>query len=490
MQLGPWKAKDEEKRKLGIEVATLRRALSTQQKARARLEKEVKDLKREKEEAIKRIRELEERCKELKRQRDRYRDMIFKANVRLEQNPREEGASEEEVVVAKKRKRGGQKGHLGRGRKMPSRIDEVRRIYLETCPDCGTPLKRSNTIEKHTVEDIPPPEVTQAQVIRYEIEKQWCRKCQRPVKAKVSEVIPKCRLGINLLLYVLIHKYIARSTWDTISWSLGHWYGIQVSEGALVEMAHRARKWLGKKYEQILEEIRASPVKHADETGWRVKGRNHWLWGFFTREQAYYRIEESRGKGVPEKILAGSHPDDVLVRDDYSGYGKLPLKHQSCWAHLLADSSEAAHAPGASLEVGELHEELKRIYVSLEEVVEQPFEASERQAAYTYFSKELKEIMEAKYHHQDTRKIQARIAHQGTNLLTALLYEKVPLTNNLAERGLRPMVVTRKISGGSRSWEGAKTHAVNMSILQTLRFQQQPLIPTLKNYLLYSLSQD
>jgi hypothetical protein len=30
------------------------------------------------------------------------------------------------------------------------------------------------------------------------------------------------------------------------------------------------------------------------------------------------------------------------------------------------------------------------------------------------------------------------------------------------------MVVTRKISGGSRSPEGAATHAINMSIIQTI----------------------
>lgn len=44
-----------------------------------------------------------------------------------------------------------------------------------------------------------------------------------------------------------------------------------------------------------------------------------------------------------------------------------------------------------------------------------------------------------------------KTAAQNKNLLTALLYENVPLTNNLAERAIRPMVVTRKISGGSRS---------------------------------------
>jgi len=484
MQLGFWKSKDEEKRKLRVRVATLERALAAQKKARIKLEQKVKELKWEKKEDRKRIKELEERCKELEQQRDRFRNMIFKPNVKHYHKVEGKSDEESEVPVFKKQKRGGQKGHPGRGRKIPERVDEVRRVYLEKCPNCGEALGRSNSIEEHTVEDIPPVEQTQSRVTRYETELQWCRKCKRVVKAVIEEVIPRSRLGINVLLYVFIHKYVARSSWDTIVWSLDHWYGIKVSKGALVRMVHRARERLEKEYESILEQIRASPVKHADETSWRIDGVNHWLWGFFTNRQAYYIIEESRGKGVPEKILNGSHPDDVLVRDDYAAYRKLLLKHQSCWSHLLGDSGEAAKQPGASAEVCRLHRNLKQMYASICKIIAQPFERGSRQVAYDHFSKEIQNIVKAKYHHQDTRKIQVRIANQGTNLLTALLYDNVPLTNNLAERGIRPMVVTRKISGGSRSLEGAKTHAVNMSILQTIRLQQQPLIPILKNYLL------
>lgn len=493
MRLGPWRSSDEEKRKLRVEVAALRRALKTQQEVRAGLLKELQkleqELKQEKKESEKRIKELEDRCRELESQRDRYRDMIFKPNKRSKKGDKEEREDIKEVydTLTPKRKRGGQKGHHGRGRKAPEHVDEVSRIYLQTCPDCGSQVERGKNIEKHTVEDIPPIGAYRKEVTRYETELQWCPKCKRRVKAKNHEVIPRSRFGINVLFYVLIHKYIARSSWDTIVWSLAHWYGIQVSKGSLVGMLHRTQKWLGDRYEQILEQIRASPVKHADETGWRVDGINHWLWGFFTKEHAYYTIEESRGKGVPERILTGSHHDDVLVRDDYAAYHKLPINHQSCWAHLLRDSNEAAKVPDASIEMVTLHEELKKLYSSLKEIIATPFKDSERKTAYDRFGKELQHIVEAKYHHQDTMKIQSRISHQKTNLITALLHDNVPLTNNLAERGIRPMVVMRKISGGNRSQEGAKTHAVNMSILQTIRFQQQPLIPTLKNYLVSSV---
>jgi len=490
MQLGSWKSKDEEKRKLRVKVATLGRALEAQQKARAKLEKEKDGLKRENKELSQKVTKLERRCKELERQRDRYRDMIFKPNVKkqTEEATNQEGSDVDILEnLKKKRRRGAQKGHPGRGRRIPKRVDEVRRVYLEKCPDCGEALERSSSVEEHTVEDIPPIEQTQSKVTRYEKELQWCKKCKKTVKAVIEEVIPQARLGINVLLYVLTQKYIARSSWDTIVWSLDHWYGIKVSKGTLVGMLHRARRWLGKRYDRILEQIRASPVKHADETGWRVDGVNHWLWGFFTDKHAYYRVEESRGGGVPRRILHGSHQEDVLVRDDYGAYSKLLFKHQSCWTHLLRKSREAARDPAASVEVRKLHEKLKQMYASLQKIIDQPFKPAERQKAYDHFNQELQIIIETKYHHQDTKKIQTRIANQETNLLTALLYDNVPLTNNLAERCFRSPVTARKISGGSRSEEGAKTFAVHMSILQTIRLQQQPFIPTIKNHLLSPL---
>ena len=482
-----WKSRDEEKRRLRTRVAMQEQTITRYKAARAEIEKENKELKEKCNRLKKEMRELERRSDELRRQRDRYRDMVFKPNNKPE-NQKDE--REESKIVEPKRKRGGQKGHKGYGRKRPNKVDEVKRVYLEKCPICENKLKRTEEINPHTIEDIPSPEILKPRVIRYETEKQWCSNCKKKVKAIPEGVIPGSQFGINLILYVMLQKYGAKSSWDSIIFDLITLFGIKVSKAGLVGMLHRTRKWLGVEYEQILEEIRGSPVKHADETGWRVNGENHWLWGFFTKRGAYYSIEESRGKGVAEKHLEGSHEEDVLVRDDYAGYKKLKLKHQSCWPHLLRKSHEAANDVKASEEVKEMHKNLKKIFYELSTIIDEPYEEIRRKEAHDRFKKKIDEIVASKYRDKETKKIQTRINNQTTNLITALLYDGVPLTNNLAERSLRPMVVTRKISGGSRSWEGAKTHAVNMSIFQTIRMQQQPLLATLKHYLLSALPKD
>jgi hypothetical protein len=483
-----WMNIDEEKRKLSAANARKDRALKQLRLAKKKLEEELKqakqqarEWKRKYEEERKKNEESDQRIIEIERQRDRYRDMIFKPNRKKGEGCEVAGGLKES---RRKRKRGAQKGHKGYGRKRPEKVDEEKRLYLERCPTCESKLNRSKTTKSHTVEDIPALTDSRSKVTRYQTEVQWCPECKKSVKARAVGVIPKSRLGINVLLYVLVHKYMCREPWVAIVDNLYNWYGLHVSKGSLVDMMHRAREWMGERYDDLLEQIRSSPVKYADETSWRREGVNLWLWGFFTDKHAYYTIEESRGKGVPERVLKGSHPEDVLVRDDYGAYMKLSMLHQSCWSHLLRESHERDSRPEASPEVKKLHEKLKTMFLSLEKIIEQPFVLKDRKIAYRFFKRKIQEIIDLQFEHDDSKEIQTRINNQKTNLITALLHENVPLTNNHSERNLRNFVVARKISGGSRSNNGAKTHAVLMSIIQSIRLQKLSIVPTLKNYLL------
>lgn len=58
--------------------------------------------------------------------------------------------------------------------------------------------------------------------------------------------------------------------------------------------------------------------------------------------------------------------------------------------------------------------------------------------------------------------------------------------NNSAERMLRPAVLMRKLSGGSRSKKGALTHETNLSVIETLRKENkgQDIYPAMKKLVL------
>jgi len=462
-----------EARYLRVKSAQLDRARLAQKSRADRLEEENRKLKKTIRDLKEQEKKIQEELDKTRRQRDTYKGMIFKPKV---------VEKVKETNLGKKL--GGQPGHIGTSRKLPSKADIRVRVFLKSCPHCHNLLKRSNSFESHTIEDIPHFEEVKTKVTQYRLERQWCTVCHKEVAGKPALVIPHSRLGINLIIQILIFKYVCRMSFEVLVNILYQTYGVSITTSGVIDILKRTRKYLKKDYGELLKAIRSSPTKHSDETGWRIKGLNSWLWAVLTKQEVYYTIEETRGKGVAENTLAGSKDTDVLIRDDYAGYKNLSLKQQSCWAHLLRKAKEEADQLNSSQEIKGFHQALKEIYQKLSEIIFQPFSLEERQQAYQNYSAKLQTITTTTFKSQDAQRIQTRIKNQGNNLLTALLYEGVPLTNNLAERQIRPAVVIRKISGGSRSHLGAETFATNFSVIQTIRLRNQPLIPTLQNMLL------
>jgi len=75
---------------------------------------------------------------------------------------------------------------------------------------------------------------------------------------------------------------------------------------------------------------------------------------------------------------------------------------------------------------------------------------------------------------------------EKNNLFEFVKNPEVDGTNNAAERALRPAVIARKVSGGSRSEKGAKNYEILMSIVQTLRQNGKNLVDHGSNILLTS----
>lgn len=467
-----------EMRFLRQRAATLERAHLSQKQKAERLEEENQRLQQENNRLRKREQELLEKLKDTEKQRDTYKGMVFKSEKHYGS-----GLSEEHK---EKKCRGGQPGHKGHGRQLPEMINRFVHTYLVRCPDCGRFVSRSNSCDTHTVTDISHWQDMTPVSTEYEIERQWCTHCHKEVSGQPQGVIPGSRLGSNLILSVLVWKYRCRMTLAQIADHLSTYYGLSVSEGTLVDILSRTTQWFGETYDQILAEIRGSPVKHGDETGYRVNGQNFWCWTAVTKKSSYYTIEESRGKGVADEIFMCS--SGVLVRDDYSGYTHLELPQQSCWAHLLRKSHEACMSSDASDEVKKLHQQLKQLFLLLSEDIKRPFHLKHRHQLHGWYKEDIERIIKTQYVNHDVQAIQTRVKNQNTNLLTALLYPDVPLTNNPAELAVKQVVGLRKVSGGSKTHSGAKIHAINLSVIETIRKQNLPLLDTLQEYLLQGVT--
>ena len=314
----------EELQLLRIELRTLRQEVARFKHAWQLQKSRADCFEQENQELRVRFKLLEKENEQLKAKLDsttahknKLTGMIFKSNIK----------SEKEI---NNRSRGGQKGHIGHGREKPKKIDQEKLVYLTHCQDCGNKVDQTDVTYERIVEDIP---LSPVLITLYHIERQWCQYCQKEVRATPTGTLEGFRVGLNTIIWLLFYKYRLRTPLNRITEALKEQYQLKLTEGAIQHILHHLKKRFGTKYQQIVKTIKKAPVKHGDETSWRVEGINNWCWLFASQKAALYTIEETRGKAVPITVL-GKDPSGILVRDDYAAYQHLPMEQQSCWAHL------------------------------------------------------------------------------------------------------------------------------------------------------------
>lgn len=146
--------------------------------------------------------ELEQEKDQLKSERDKFREMLFKFNHKKHTSRMEH----EPAVRAKE----------SYVRTMPEIIDEYRTAELIQCPLCDHELLKQVDSYQRIIEDIPSYEQLKSKTIQYTISRYYCKHCKKIVSAKPKDALPKSRLGINVLLYVLHAKYRLRLSHDLI----------------------------------------------------------------------------------------------------------------------------------------------------------------------------------------------------------------------------------------------------------------------------------
>ncbi len=221
---------------------------------------------------------------------------------------------------------------FARARMTPThRVEHV----VEQCPDCGTQLSGGWAQRTREVIDLPqvPAQVTEHVYLTRTCPR--CRRCCVPKAQLDGVVMGKQRLGINVISLIAVLREEARLPLRTIRWHLDTVHGLQLSLGAIVAATQQVAGKAQRVVADILEQVRGSPVVHADETGWRQDGHNGYVWTFSTPNLRYF-LRRNRGKAVVDEVL-GDDFAGVLVSDFYAAYHHYAGPKQRCWAHLLRD---------------------------------------------------------------------------------------------------------------------------------------------------------
>ena len=258
---------------------------------------------------------------------------------------------------------------------------------------------------------------------------------------------------------------------------------LTVSPATMTRQMQRIAEWLSGDYQKLILQMRCAPHVHADETGWRTDGKNGYLWALTSPAATVYHVDKSRSSKVIQNLL-GKAFGGTLVSDFYSAYGKMNCKKQKCLVHLLrelAESAEKSPAFAATLffkDARGLVKRMLRLKPQWEALGDKRYFQRVRE-----LERHLGKLVTASYEEPNAKRLSRRmIKHQKE--LTAFLYDKdLDGTNNAAERAIRPAVVARKISGGSRSKNGAAAWAVLASLLRSAGQRGQNLLETVRSML-------
>jgi len=188
-------------------------------------------------------------------------------------------------------------------------------------------------IKDRFVDDIEPAKPNKK---KYSIHRKWCPHYKKLMSEKPGGVIPKCRLGLNLLLFIAFYRYVLAMPVNKICTVLEEYYEIHVSTVTIINELNLLAKAFGHDFGQIIEEMKREKREqsvHGDETGHRINGEKHWLWAFITKAKALYLVRKSRGSKVPKEVL-GEDFDGVLTSDFWDAYNWVP-NQQKCWSHIL-----------------------------------------------------------------------------------------------------------------------------------------------------------
>ena len=161
----------------------------------------------------------------------------------------------------------------------------------------------------------------------------------------------------------------------------------------------------------------------------------------------------------------------VLVSDFYAAYHHYDGPKQRCWAHLLRDIHDLRVLHPDDDGLGRWAEAVHQLY--------------HQATSFTHPSDQLRLTAQLALERRllalchpflnDPSAVQAKLCRRVENhikgLFVFVVHSEVPPDNNAAERSLRHLVVSRKVSGGTRSNPGTDTKMTLASIFGTWRAQ-------------------
>ena len=391
-------------------------------------------------------------------------------------------------------KKGAPKGHPGTTLTFSPTPDEIIIQPLNVCPDCQTPLcdVPVKGYQARQVFEMPQPRIWKTE---FRVEQKQCPCCRKKQQAAFPEdVRGYVQYGPRLMAFCsYLHAYqllpLAR-----MSELIDVLTGCKPSEKTLLTQLDKMTKGITPLVEVIHQAVQQGPVLHADETGVRLHGKDHWMHVRSTPNWTVITPHTSRGSEGMQALLPYR---GIVVHDCYSSYFKkdtFSFTHALCNVHLLRECKgivQSYKQVWADKMATLLRESWRTVRAarSAKQQVEAAFiqEVEHRyddilakgQAEIALLPVPVKTGPRGRKAKSNAANLAERFTLHKDAVLRFLHHPEVPFDNNQAERDLRMVVVKEKISGCFRADESPEVFATLRSFISTLIKQGLPILASL-----------
>jgi len=391
-----------------------------------------------------------------------------------EEDSTNDEAADESSAADEPRKRGAPVGHPGWFRPTPTHYDWRTEVPAPTrCPHCQgnvtapAALPPVDHLQEDIIENV-------YRVVCYRHEAGCCDDCGRWVEKAGKDEILGSRIGPFLRSTAVWLRNMIGISYRKVPQVIEELYDITFTPAALIGFETMLAGNAEPVVDDIAKKLASSdgPV-HADETYWTTDGLRSYFWVHGDEKYIHFQYDTSRAGQVSRDILGGDFTG-TLVTDCYSGYAaSVAGAKQKCLAHSarrardwqkLTDEDSLDFAFFESIQ-----QFVKRGCNFHRRRREKKLSRKKQAAEKAWLREELLRLETCDVSHEKAITLQARLLRHPGEWLVFLDDPRVPPTNNLAERALRPLVVLRKITFGSRSDAGAERMAKLMTVGETAR---------------------
>ena len=381
-------------------------------------------------------------------------------------------------------KRGREKGH--KGTTLTLKSTKIVNDYISECHHCRCLIPKSIQKQYYSYQEVESPVEIKLDVIQHNMFTSVCPNCSS--KEETDKKNKGTLFGNNMRAFVSLLYEVGRTPLSGICEIIEAFLKQKFSKSMIYKALYANAVVLDKRVIDIKKEVLASGSIHVDETSYPVilHGRMlGWIWVYASKTQVYFDFADTRSKIEFERNIDPGGGAVINV-DGYNAYASYPLK-QRCWAHILRESKALSKK---SLIGWNIHNSLNSLFVSLQETLPTNKPKGIRKHAIVKIDEilALRDLLGLRDLSNEDAQIIVfldKLGRAKNELLTALNYDDVDLTNNLAERLLRGIVLQRKIRRFVASENGKKILINHATVFQTWKFKKlnpyEELIKLLEN---------